>query len=61
MLSKRDKEILTLKKELEALKQGKGDEEVSRMKEYVKSMELEFRQKKENTESLLERIKEFTC
>lgn len=64
ILSKRDKEIQTLKKEMEQLtiKTSRiSDEEISRMKEYIKTLETEYKQKKENNESLIERLKEFTC
>ena len=31
------------------------------MRDYIKLMELDFKTKKENSEGLLERLKEFTC
>jgi hypothetical protein len=44
ILSKRDKEMQTLRKDIEVLKQAtKSEEEVNRMKDYVKSMEMEFK------------------
>ena len=63
LLAKKDKEITGLKKEAE-LSHQKGrqsaEEEVLRMKDYVKTLEAEFKQRKENSENVVERLKEFT-
>lgn len=56
ILSKRDKEISTLKKELES-----ANEDSARMREYAKTLETESTNKKENVENILGRIKDFTC
>jgi peptidoglycan hydrolase CwlO-like protein len=63
ILSKRDKEIQGLKRDLEQLSMGRGskDEEITRMKDYIRSMETEYKLKKENNEGIIERLKEFTC
>ena len=58
---------MLLKKDLEnntkKLKQQEAaaEEELQKMRDYVKLMELDFKAKKENNEGLLERLKEFTC
>jgi uncharacterized protein YoxC len=56
ILSKRDKEISTLKKEIET-----ASEEAIKMREYAKTLETETSNKKENVENLLARVKDFTC
>jgi DNA repair exonuclease SbcCD ATPase subunit len=63
VLSKRDKEILGLKRELEQTRNTKTAdfEEVTRMKDYIRVLETEYKQKKENNEGIIERLKEFTC
>jgi len=62
ILSKRDKEIQGLKRDLEQLSmRGQKDEELSKMKDYVRSLETEYKLKKENNEGIIERLKEFTC
>lgn len=55
ILSKRDKEIASLKKEVDGI-----NDEAVKMREYAKSLEAESN-KKENTESVLGRVKDFTC
>lgn len=32
-----------------------------RMKDYIRTLESEYKNKKENSESVIERLKEFTC
>ena len=54
ILSKRDKEITTLKNELEDAK-----EDASKMRKYAKTLETEYSNKKENVETILGRVKEF--
>lgn len=65
LLSKRDKEILSLKKDMETLSstraKGASEEETSRMKDYIKTLEAECKGKKESNEGIIERLKEFTC
>jgi predicted nucleic acid-binding Zn-ribbon protein len=59
LLSKRDKEIATLKKEVETT-QTHADQEVQKMRDYVRTLEMENRNKKENSDMVVERLKEFT-
>jgi len=59
VLSKRDKEIAQLKKDVENAK-GASEGEVLKMRDYVRNMELEMKYKKENAESFFERLKEST-
>jgi ABC-type transporter Mla subunit MlaD len=59
VLSKRDKEIATLKKELETA-QTHADQEIQKMRDYVRTLEMENRNKKENSDMVVERLKEFT-
>lgn len=62
LLSKRDKEIQSLKRDLEQMSmRSQKDEEIAKMKEYIRSLETEYKLKKENNESIIERLKEFTC
>lgn len=56
ILSKRDKEITTLKNELEDAK-----EDASKMRKYAKTLETESSNKKENVETILGRVKDLTC
>jgi FtsZ-binding cell division protein ZapB len=56
ILSKRDKEITTLKNELEDAK-----EDATKMRKYAKTLETESSNKKENVETILGRVKDLTC
>lgn len=56
ILSKKDKEISALKKEVEG-----ANEETAKMREYAKTLESEGNNKKENVETILGRLKDFTC
>lgn len=59
LLSNRNKEILVLRKEAEKGNQS-STEELARLKEHVRSLEADHRTRREQSESLLERLREFT-
>jgi|LauGreDrversion4_2_1035121.scaffolds.fasta_scaffold272236_2 hypothetical protein len=61
ILSKKDKEILMLKKEIDTMRGNKQfEEEAARLKDYIKTIEVEYKQKNEKNENVLERLKEIT-
>lgn len=59
VLSKRDKEIALLKKEVD--QSASKDEEVSKLRDHVRALEMDFKQKKENSESVVDRLREIAC
>ena len=60
VLSKRDKEIATLKRDIETT-QVNADQEIQKMRDYVRTQEMATKSKKENSEAILERLKESTA
>lgn len=57
---KKDLETLSMKSAA-SLASRQSEEEVTRMKDYIKTLETEYKQRRETSESLIERLKEFTC
>lgn len=59
VLSKRDKEIALLKKEVD--QSASKEEEVSKLRDHVRALEMDFKQKKENSDSVIDRLREVAC